>query len=1310
LRFTQSISLNGTWQMQPESKGLDEPKTDRWCDVTLPRAWTAFLSPSSGVPSEMVPNRMGWFRRSFTAPQVPAQSRLVLRFGAVNFYAVVFINGKRCGEHAGDALPFNIDITDFVRSGEPATVLVGVQDISLAEARRTGSAMRGAEKKLLYPGLSSHPGIWGDISLEVLPELHIVGVRVRTTVPEPGKALVGSDHGRIHVTVSIKNETGRTLGFSLTCEVYDGARQAIAFAPVRAVVNPGELSEIDLGTSWESAALWWPDEPHLYSLRTALWGTQADATGEIIDRVHSTIGFREFRIDGDQFVLNGVPTALRSESLSATAPRLLSETRLSEAPGPVDLDDAINVLRSLKRKLGINAVRFHRLPPNPVLLDAADQVGLMAIVEFPLPDDERRYAIRDPRFWVNTEELARKWVRENAHHPSIVMWSIDQGMVQRYGLAAIPGLQSLARAVADVDLSRPVENSGDGDAVNAAELGVSTPVSLFFPHTGVACRSAAPYEPESIDGRALPALPQPAQPWAGERPADQPLCILEHTRRTASPNDLAFFLGDTAYAPGLTLAEAAAPLIALELGACRISRMAAVNTIGRAPAPPAAPTAHDEVIALPTELFGNFYAGTRFVENLVVRNDTRFDQDIEMVCEFNTADEDVAEHHEEVYVPAGCAEKKPIAFELPDIRQVQDADRATSMLAEFSVQLTGTRSGTFANRRKVAIWPHVRSTGARRIGLYDPDGRTAAALSAVGAKYSAAHGAPHGEFDTIIVGEGALDQGSTPDREAIREFVAQGGVAVVLAQRAVPYDLSPVTLILEADRAASITFVRDAEHSVLKGLSSFEMRWWQGDHRVARGCFRKPARGNFRCLVDAGGPGGLGWAAAVEVFHGKGSFVFSQMSLVDKAARSPIAGLLLARLADAEPTWEPLETRALPGELLFGKIGAQAPELDESFGSGDLDGVRVVLATGESLSALSDDQRRALRAFAQDGGCLFLHNMKPNHERLLTKLVDHDLHVTPAKHDRLVFERPGQGLARGLSSADLYFADHGSSAQGNTLRRVYAATAVVKAHGDLTGAACTLDSPTDYALLTFNTGKGRVIVDQLRWHIRTQKDARSARMASALMTNLGVAVTPPDVLRPSVECNLIDISATCNATLTDAIPGDEEGWTNRGPDSDLRAFSPGLLASSGLPFHVSAALKNAGRNCIVLGPRDAQAAAPIPVGHAVAELGLLVACQGHVRRGEAVGHLTVLYADGLETQIPLRYEVHVLDWNERPRQLDGAEVAWKGRTAIGEPAAIYSRVWQSNRPDDVVESVTFSSTRSGATPILLALTAVPHSP
>ena len=58
-----------------------------------------------------------WFKRSFT--HHPAEGRRTLiYFGAVNYEAIVYVNGTFVGRHIGGFTPFNYDITDQLRDGD----------------------------------------------------------------------------------------------------------------------------------------------------------------------------------------------------------------------------------------------------------------------------------------------------------------------------------------------------------------------------------------------------------------------------------------------------------------------------------------------------------------------------------------------------------------------------------------------------------------------------------------------------------------------------------------------------------------------------------------------------------------------------------------------------------------------------------------------------------------------------------------------------------------------------------------------------------------------------------------------------------------------------------------------------------------------------------------------------------------------------------------------------------------------------------------------------------------------------------------
>ncbi len=56
-----------------------------------------------------------WYRKRFEY-NPPEGKRQFLHFGAVNYEAIVFINGKEIGKHVGGFTPFNFEVTGLIKS------------------------------------------------------------------------------------------------------------------------------------------------------------------------------------------------------------------------------------------------------------------------------------------------------------------------------------------------------------------------------------------------------------------------------------------------------------------------------------------------------------------------------------------------------------------------------------------------------------------------------------------------------------------------------------------------------------------------------------------------------------------------------------------------------------------------------------------------------------------------------------------------------------------------------------------------------------------------------------------------------------------------------------------------------------------------------------------------------------------------------------------------------------------------------------------------------------------------------------------
>src|SRR5262245_23837170 len=96
------LSLCGTWEFFPDPK--NEYTHDRLPatghELTVPGSWENEFPVRDGVVGQ------GWYRRVVEIPASWHAHAIFLRFGAVNYYCQVWVNGVLVGEHEGGYTPF----------------------------------------------------------------------------------------------------------------------------------------------------------------------------------------------------------------------------------------------------------------------------------------------------------------------------------------------------------------------------------------------------------------------------------------------------------------------------------------------------------------------------------------------------------------------------------------------------------------------------------------------------------------------------------------------------------------------------------------------------------------------------------------------------------------------------------------------------------------------------------------------------------------------------------------------------------------------------------------------------------------------------------------------------------------------------------------------------------------------------------------------------------------------------------------------------------------------------------------------------
>jgi hypothetical protein len=241
-------------------------------------------------------------------------------------------------------------------------------------------------------------------------------------------------------------------------------------------------------------------------------------------------------------------------------------------------------------------------------------------------------------------------------------------------------------------------------------------------------------------------------------------------------------------------------------------------------------------------------------------------------------------------------------------------------------------------------------------------------------------------------------------------------------------------------------------------------------------------------------------------------------------------------------------------------------------------------------------------------------------------------------------------------------------------------------------------------LVEVPVGKGRVIIDQLKWEV-SDKDmicGSPARCISMLLTNLGVArklsMAKPTLPR-GVTYEPIDLSSLANRGFKNDKAGDGIGWLDWGPDADLRSFPTGKVDFGGVPYLVPTGDKNA----IVLrmntdwvkSLEKYPESVAIPVGKRRVA-GLYFLHTGGWAGGVVpFGERRIEYADGTKEIISLN-GTNMADWNPGVENFPDEEgttttVAWKGANTQYPVIRVYQTLWVNPHPERTIKQVVISN-------------------
>ena len=412
------ICLNGTWEFafDPDNTGerdqwfataptADSPWTSQ---IQVPYPWeslaawgeeeqadnanylskNAYLNPEEvtcggldreGNYRDEPRHTIGWYRKTVSIPENWGDRRVILKFGAVDWETTVWVNGNQIGTYENGYLPFEFDITDALKPGEPTTIVVRAYDAQDHSEQLAG-------KQIGWYVRTS--GIWQTVYLEPRSATHIAQCHITPDIDNASATFTVKIDGDIE-------DIGLTLRWN--CNELSGSAQ----------VSTNE-TQFTVRIPPEQLRLWDVDTPNLYDVKLELV-----AEDTVIDRIFTYFGMRKVSIEkapgGDyQYIyLNNRPVYL----LGA-----LNQSFNPESVYTFLTDEAIRRDVERAKEFGFNFLRLHIKVDEPRLYYWADKLGLLFMCDIP------NFGNYTEKAKARFEETLRGNIDRDYNHPSIISW------------------------------------------------------------------------------------------------------------------------------------------------------------------------------------------------------------------------------------------------------------------------------------------------------------------------------------------------------------------------------------------------------------------------------------------------------------------------------------------------------------------------------------------------------------------------------------------------------------------------------------------------------------------------------------------------------------------------------------------------------------------------------------------------------------------------------------------------------------------------------------------------------------------------
>ena len=362
-----------------------------WRSLNLPHDWAieGDFAPSnpSGASGGALPGGIGWYRKHFSVNPKEKYDRFTITFDGVYMNSTVYINGHLLGTRPYGYSTFEYDLTPYINRTGDNVIAVKVDNSDQPNSR-------------WYSGCGIYRHVW------------LTKTMKKAYIPQWGQYVSTTLQGDVKVKVDFL-ANGSKLKLAIRNTIYDAAGKVVAKS------QGSEVQQLKV----KNPQLWDIGKGYLYTVKSELV-----VNGKVVDAATTTTGFRDVKFDARKgFFLNG-----RNLKINGVC-----EHHDFGCLGAALNEDAMHRKLTILRDMGVNAIRSSHNPPAPELLNMCDSMGLLVM-------DESFDMWRRKKSNGDYARFFDEWhkrdlsdlVKRDRNHPSIIMWSIGNEVLEQWSDAA----------------------------------------------------------------------------------------------------------------------------------------------------------------------------------------------------------------------------------------------------------------------------------------------------------------------------------------------------------------------------------------------------------------------------------------------------------------------------------------------------------------------------------------------------------------------------------------------------------------------------------------------------------------------------------------------------------------------------------------------------------------------------------------------------------------------------------------------------------------------------------------------------------